>query len=218
VIRWRLLFATLTRGAFPAWLAVGGIAWAYVIGWSASRIFSTDAAAAVRHAGTLLQVFGVINVAIGLRETGRLFPGRPSTVHGVRDWLGQVVAAFRPPQPIAAQAQAGGMAFTGGKARMRRGVGADASVDHRLAVLEANLNALQEEMDAELRDLATKINRVRTDLGAERDERKKADDTALRLIEEATIGGLNLEAVGVVWLMLGLFGAGFADEVARLVR
>ena len=76
MIRWRLLGITLTRGAFPAWLVVGGVAWAYVIGWFVSRIVSTDAAAMVRYVGTLLQIFGVVSVAIGLRETRKLFPGR----------------------------------------------------------------------------------------------------------------------------------------------
>jgi hypothetical protein len=218
VIRWRVLGATLTHGAYPAWLAAGGVAWAYVIGWFVSRIFSTDAAATARYAGTLLEIFGVVNVAIGLHETRKLFPGRSSIGDRVRAWLKQVAAAFHPPQPITAQGQAAGVAIVAGRARVRRGVGLNASVDDRLDALQNNLNALQEEMDAELRDLTTKIDRASTALDRERNERKKADDTAIRLIEEATIGGLNLEAVGLLWLTLGVLGSGFADEIARLLR
>jgi hypothetical protein len=38
-----------------------------------------------------------------------------------------------------------------------------------------------------------------------------------RVIEEARIGGLNLEVVGLLWLMLGVLGQGCSDEIAKLL-
>jgi hypothetical protein len=37
------------------------------------------------------------------------------------------------------------------------------------------------------------------------------------VIEEATIGGLNLEVVGLFWLALGVLGQGLPDEIAKLI-
>jgi hypothetical protein len=216
-IRWRALSGTLTHGAFPAWLAIGGVVLACIIAWLLSRIISTDAAAAVRYAGTLLQVAGLMTVAWGLHNVRKLFPWHLSVGRRIRNWFGQVAAAFRPPKPITAQARAVGEVSVAGKVRVRRGVGPNASVEQRLDVLEGTLNAIQEEMDVAVHELMTKVDRLGTDLGNERAERKQADDTTMQLIDKATVGGLNLEVVGLFWLTLGVLGQGIPDELLRLI-
>jgi hypothetical protein len=75
----------------------------------------------------------------------------------------------------------------------------------------------EDEFDAEIRDLSSKIGRVEEGVRKEADERKRVDDGVTRVIEEATIGGLNLEVVGLLWLMLGVLGQGCPDEIAKLL-
>ncbi len=62
-----------------------------------------------------------------------------------------------------------------------------------------------------------KIGRTEDGVRKEADERKRADDSITRVIEEATIGGLNLEVVGLFWLALGVLGQGLPDEIAKLI-
>jgi len=51
----------------------------------------------------------------------------------------------------------------------------------------------------------------------EREERGAGDDRTTRQIEEVAIGGLHLEVVGLVWLILGVLGTSIPDEAARLL-
>ncbi len=217
-IRWRGLADTMTRGALPAWLAVAGVGCAVAVGLLLRWLFATDGGAAVRYTGTALQILGLFTVAFGLRQTRRLFPGRPSVGERIRAWFGQLVSAFRKQQPITAHVVAAGGAVTfSGKARVRLGAGADAPLERRLEVLQQNVDRLQNELDDEIRELSVKIGRTEDGVRKEADERKRADDSITRVIEEATIGGLNLEVVGLFWLALGVLGQGLPDEIAKLI-
>jgi hypothetical protein len=210
--RWRRLRAVLLE-AWPTWVAIGGIALAAVLGW----ITSTSASGAIRYAGTVLQVFGLLTIAVGLRHMRKLF-GRPTVPRRVRDWFGRFAQAFRRPEPVTLKGTAAGIAMVTGEARVRLGAGAGASLEQRLSVLESNLNQLQDELDAKICELRSKSDEMRNDLRREGEERRAADDTVSRRIEEVAIGGLHLEIVGLVWLMLGVIGASVPDEVAALIQ
>jgi hypothetical protein len=217
-IRWRGLADTMTRGALPAWLAVAGVGGAVAVGLLLRWLFATDGGAAVRYAGTALQILGLLTVAVGLRQTRQLFPGRAGVGERIRAWYGQLASAFRKQQSITAHVVATGGAVTlSGKARVRLGAGADAPLERRLEVLQQNLDRLQNEFDDEIRELSAKIGRTEEGVRKEADERKRADDSITRVIEEATIGGLNLEVVGLFWLALGVLGQGVPDEIAKLI-
>src|SRR3989304_5155408 len=93
---------TAGRDAWPAWLALAGLAFAIVVGWR----LSPNASAGVRYAGTMLPVLGLATVAIGLSQVRRVF-GRPSLQQKILAWFRQVAAAFRRPKPITVEAKAG---------------------------------------------------------------------------------------------------------------
>ncbi len=109
------------------------------------------------------------------------------------------------------------MAIVGARARLRSGVGPEASLEHRLEVLEGNFKQLEGEMDAEIRDVREQVTQAQKSLRREREERSAADDGTARQIEEVAIGGLHLEVVGLVWLILGVLGASIPDEIVRLL-
>lgn len=67
------VFIAAIGDAWPAWLALGGVALAALVGWA----LAGAASAGVRYAGTVLQVLGLATVAAGLSQVRRLF-GRPS--------------------------------------------------------------------------------------------------------------------------------------------
>ena len=209
--RWRALGVVLGE-AWPAWIALGGIGSAGLIGWATS----TGVSASIRYASTILQILGLLTVALGLHHMRELF-GRPTVTRRAMNWFGRLARVFRPPEPITLQASVSGVAAVTGEARVRRSAGAGASVEQRLEVLEGNLNQLQDELDTKIGDVRSKIGQLEESLRRERDERRTADDRTSRQIEEVAIGGLHLEIVGLLWLTLGVLGASVPDEVAMLV-
>ena len=71
-------------------------------------------------------------------------------------------------------------------------------------------------MDTKLAAVTASIRKLREDVDREREERTRADDHTTRLIESATIGGLSLELIGLMWLASAtLLGNGVPDELAR---
>lgn len=171
----------------------------------------------VRYAGTILQVLELLTVADGLRRTRRQFR-LPALRARVNDWFRRLVAAFRQPTPISGKAfvSSGGAHMTG-EARVRLSVGPGASVDQRLDVLAENVNRLEQELDAKIGELRRKIGEVEESLSRESRERSAGDESTARKIEELAVGGLHLEVVGLLWLMLGVLGTSIPGETAALL-
>jgi hypothetical protein len=67
---------------------LGGIVVSSLIGGFCYRSFSVGGSAAVRYAGTFLQILGLLTVALGLYRMRQLFP---STTRG---WFGRLVHAW----------------------------------------------------------------------------------------------------------------------------
>lgn len=211
-IRWRTLVVAL-KDAWPTWLALGGIALPVTVGW----VFSQDVSAAVRYAGTALQVLGLATVTIGLSETRRLF-GRPSLPRKIWRWFRQLAAAFATPKPITLQvSDAVSVAMTG-DARVVRGAGPGASLEDRVSVLEENLSRLRDELDVKKQEFRQEIQTVREHIERETQERRAENQQAARRIEEMAVGGLHLEIVGLSWLVLGVVGTSIPDEIAAVLR
>jgi hypothetical protein len=210
-IRWRALGALLPK-ASPTWLMVGGVVLAGAIGCTASRTVGDS----VRYAGTILQVLGLFTVAEGLRRMRRMF-GRPTLRAGAKDWFRRLVAAFRQPAPIDLVVILESGAHMTGEVRVRQSAGPGASVDQRLEVLQENVNRLEEELDAKIRELRKRIADVQESLKRESEERTAGDGRTARQIEEVAVGGLHLEIVGLLWLTLGVLGTSIPDQIAALL-
>ncbi len=210
-VRWRALFAVLKDAwpTWPIWLAVVWIALAFTAGW----LLSTTLSAAVRYAGMILQFLGLVTVAIGLSQMRRLF-GRPSLIARVFGWLERLAAAFGRPKSYTLEASAGSYVVVGEEARLVRGVGPGASVEQRLSILEENVSHLRDEVDTKVQGLRQEVATVKESIQRESQERQAGDQELRRTIEEVAIGGLHLETVGLVWLILGVVGTSIPDEIA----
>lgn len=211
-IRWRTLLALL-KDAWPTGLALGGVALSFFVSW----LFSVTLSAAVRHAGTMLQVLGLATVAIGLSEMRRLF-GRPSLRRRVAAWFRRVIATFRTPEPITLQASGSFSAAWFGEARVVRGVPPGAPLEDRVAVLEDNLGRLRDELDAKEEKIRREMATVREGLEHESQERRVENQRMAQTVEEVAVGGLHLEFVGLIWLVLGVLGTSIPDEIAAFLR
>jgi hypothetical protein len=202
---------SLLAEAWPTWLALGGLAGALVVG----GLTRPADEARVRTTGMLLQLLGVGTVAVGLSQTRRLF-GRASAVQRVGSWLSRlwsVVAPSRSATVHAVAAAAGAVALTG-SARARVGAGPDTPLDRRVAILEENHNLLQQRVDQQEIETGKRVQAVRTEIQAERRAREAEHRLTAGKLEELAVGGLHLESVGVLWLLLGVIATSLSQEIA----
>lgn len=208
-IRWRVL-ASKFREAWPTWLLLGGLASALAIGWAFSKTLSD----AIRYAGMLLQLLGLITVAIGLSQMRRLF-GRPSFGTKVYAWFRGLASAFRRPRPITLEGVGAiGSAQAFGDLRVSRGTRPDAPLEERVSTLEQNLRLFQEELDARVQQLRRELTGTKESIDRERRERVADNQRTNQKIDEVAVGGLYLEIVGLFWLILGVTGATIPGEIA----
>lgn len=207
---WRVI-AYAIRDAWPFGLLVTGIAGAALLGHLTSR----DLPDTVRFAGTALQVFGLLVVALGLRSMRELF-GRPSVAASVVGFFERLAAAFRPGGTAYSHVTLGGMT-AGGTGRSIFRPGPTSSTKRRLALLEQAVEELRNELDAQARDIRNSIAAVNKSLEKEELERRDENVKFKKLLDEVAVGGLHLESIGLVWLILGVVGTSIPSELARLI-
>lgn len=208
MIRWRAV-GTELKNAWPATLVLGGLFIAATVAW----LFSATGPDAVRYAGTILQIFGLGTVAVGLSQTRQLF-GRPSIPARVKSWFGRLRAALRRPEPITVQASSGELFLHGESPRIIIGPAPNATVEQRVAVLEQNLARLRDEVDQHAQTMRQEIRQIEEKLAAEDQGLRSAVEANAKKIEESAIGGLHLEVVGICWLFFGIVGTSIPGEVA----
>jgi hypothetical protein len=211
-IRGGVLAAAL-KDAWPLWLAIGGIA----LSVSTGRMFSKELSETVRYAGTALQVLGLATVAYGLSQTRQLF-GRPSLRSNICGWFRKLAEAFVAPKPVSLQVSNGVIASVGLDAQLVRVAGEEASLEHRVSVLEKNLNQLRDELNANKKEFQQKIKTIRERIDSETQERRTEDEQTAKRIEELAVGGIHLEIVGLWWLFFGIVGTSIPDEIAAVLR
>jgi hypothetical protein len=207
-IRHRTLFAVL-KDAWPLLLLMGGVAVASCVAWS----FATTLSAAIRYAGLILELLGLMTVVVGLSETRRLF-GRAPLSARVMDRFRRLVGSFKRAEPIDLEASAGGMANAGGELSLIHSAGPDSSLERRLSILEEEVNRLRKEFGTKVDKLRQELIRVEATIDRERQERHDEDLKTAKKLEELAVGGFHLETVGLWWLVLGLVGAGDPDELS----
>jgi hypothetical protein len=56
---------------------------------------------------------------------------------------------------------------------------------------------------------------VWTDLASERADRERGDQLINKQLEEFSVGGLHLESMGLIWILLGIIFATAPEEIAK---
>jgi hypothetical protein len=163
----------------------------------------------------MLELFGLIVVAVGLRDRRKRF-GQLGLLQRVLAWFSRLVSAFRRPPPIIVPLEPGHLGLRGGEVSLKVSPAAGASVERRLELLEAEMERLRGEIDANTAELNEALEALKRDLGYEREARRKADTETASKIEEISTGGIRIEVIGALWLAVGLFAANAPDELLRL--
>ena len=204
VARW--LVVRPWRVWFSLFLVIAALALAAAISGNWEQRF--------RLTGWLLQLVGLTTVAVGLRETRKLFR-RPSLLDLARAWIHGFPSLS--PRSYVLNAEPGSFKITGYaptifvSARPE-----DLTVEQRIARLEQALTEVKNQMD----EVSAKLQReqqVRTEaIHSERRARETSDNTLANQLEEAMAGGLHLEAMGLFWIIVGVSFATVSIELSKL--
>ena len=87
----------------------------------------------------------------------------------------------------------------------------------RITALEENFESFRNEIDGTLKRVNASIDSVRRLAKKEFDKQRsqvKAIDTKM---EEFAVGGIDLELVGLTWLLVGVVSSSLASELARIL-
>jgi hypothetical protein len=167
----------------------------------------------IRLTGLILQVFGIATVIWGIESTRRLFD-HPTLLAVAAEWLKQY-PPYRRGAVIAVGT--GEVVMTGAKARayVTSNPPLNATLEQRIASLEANVRHLNKRIDEGFREM-DELERVqKAALGQERQERTAEDVKIAAKLELSGTGGLHISAIGALWLFVGVILSTAAPDIAQ---
>lgn len=195
---------------WPVCLAVLGTGTAYGLG----RVLGESCEAEIRFTGMLLQLFGLISVAIGFEKLRRKF-GRPPLTKAATDWFCQLRSSFKSPAIVR-----GGVTLSGGigiTAELSKRIVAapGATVERRLEILELNCQEHQGTLNRQLSGIESRLAEISQAMAQSTSEINHRNREIAFDLEDLAVGGLHLEAVGLVWLGLGVIATSIPVELAE---
>ncbi len=169
-------------------------------------------------AGFLIGFAGLVVVGSGLHRTRRLFreasgeseQPKPS---GLKDWLRAVRSLFVKPErrDLHIHVPLGGITLKGHAATVT--VGAK-TLEQRVKDLEDRAAAAEKRAEEIRTEARQELEKARAELRTEDSRLQKSVNAVAELLEKVSVGGLDLEGTGLVWLMLGSFLTTLNDWVA----
>lgn len=211
VARYLVNLARWLGRAWRVWGSVGVI----VLSVAVASMLPGSLEAHIRYAGLFLQLLGVCTVVYLLSGKHHLF-GRRGLWASTRQWAAER-PRFRGSSTTLIVASAG-HAHISGEAKITKWFGTPptATVEERLHALESNLQTVRADL-AESRLRATKhLQKVEAAIQTERHERTDAVREVSTKLQKLGADGLHVEAVGLLWLIVGIVLATIPAEVAHL--
>ena len=203
-------------------LAVFALGVVCIVGLALLRANHEDA---LRTAGGMLQLLGILAVAIGLSELRGKF-GLPSVVaelrqegSGLLKWLGARLRKMvgRKPPPIVASGSASISASAVVRGRGRVGPAPNATLEQRVDSLERRLEGLNDTVDRLDDGLADEVSERQRAIASEAERRGAADQELREVVKGLAVGGIHLESIGLAWLSFGVCLATWPRELASWI-
>jgi hypothetical protein len=189
----------------PGWYTLLGLISAW---WVPLWLFTTNPEAHMRWTGMLLQIGGVGTVAWGLSKTRQLF-GRQGIGESIIRWAAAIPEQFHCPKPVSASIN---MDMAGVSQSMTGPVRISAkmkSLEEKVSWLLDQVEKLENRMEDLSREGRQREKKLKGLIDEESSERESADENISQQIEEVAIGGLHLELMGLVWLVVGIVLSSF---------
>lgn len=166
----------------------------------------------VRWDGMIFQIFGVLTIVFALREYLLLF-GEDSMLRGLFNWLADIrfVVIQRPPISAVGNAMIGEATM---KASAVVVPGNQGTVDEQIDRLRKMIVEIQSNMNAVYSRMDNDKEEMKRSFAEGLQELKKADLDLDKKLRTATIGGIKLQLVGIIFLLIGVVLTSIPDGIA----
>ena len=169
----------------------------------------------VRYIGLVLELLGLITVAIGLKGKRELFK-KPSFIEHIGNWWKQR-PVWRPVVVSGIGASMSGGAICSARGSAWHGP-IDDTVESRLEAAEKNLLSLRVELQNFEQDANAKYSKLDKVIENERQTRESSVHEISTRLEDLAAKDISFEALGVYWLFCGLVFSSLASEISILLN
>lgn len=179
----------------------------------AAPILPIEPADSIRWLGISLELSGLFFVVIGLDRSRQLF-GKDRLLKSFTKWLSRVRYILVPPKPISLRAntlELGAPRVSATALLLKK---RPERIEDRLALLEDEVLQLHRDLSSLLNKLDQQKVEVMQEIENEARVRASADHQINMRVEEATIGGIRIELVGLTFLLFGIVFSSGSQEVA----
>lgn len=183
-------------------------------------LLADETSQSIRWWGTLLQAFGIAAVIYGLEKTSKLF--------GMSGFLGSFISILRHFRNVIWPTKQNHLIIAGtghiklsGSAVTAHGIVSfpeDSSIELRIEFLEKIQLELQARMSELDKKLAEQDSSLREEIKSTASELREADQDTHNKLEEAIVGGIHIEAVGVVYIFFGMIFVSIPKEFAAIIK
>ncbi len=170
----------------------------------------------LRISGMLLELLGLSTVAMGLHQTRKLFQ-RPSLGPLFVDWIRRF-PRFRVDTRINVPTAATTVTAHAPTIHELTFTNSSASINERVSALEKALKEVNNQIQQVQRDIQDEGRNRQSEHSAEQQQREAKERKLRTLIEESSAGGLYIETIGVLWLLVGVVLATSSNELVALFR
>lgn len=167
---------------------------------------------ALKAAGFLIGLSGLLLVAFGLWRTRNLF-GRPPLRSQIRAWGREVVALFVAPPARTVIGHSVINEF-GSDSAVMTGAVLPTTLDERVAALERRAAAAEKRIEEVRLDACRMVEEARAELRADDDSLRASVTEVGKRLEDFSVGGLDLEFMGLIWLIVGSMLSTFYGGIA----
>ena len=164
----------------------------------------------IRWVGLLLQIAGFTIVVLQLDTRRRLFR-KPSFFSRIRDYWKSFPSPFVKTVNISMHASAGAPSMS---VTLRTKPGPNTTLERRIEILESEIEKLRQHLRKTDRTLSDYKAESKRSFDEVREEVSSGDNKLEQLMDEAIVGGINLEWVGVVYFITGIFLATAASDIS----
>jgi len=181
-----------------------------------TAILGADGERQLRYSGLILELLGVGTVVSGLLSKRQLFK-KPSFWGALKE-AAKAFPRWPATKNLSLIAGTGSLKF-GGSARISawHGSPTGASLEQRIGALEANLATVKQELEATSTELRSEDEAMRAQLEAERNARHEITNDLKMKLEGIGVEGLRAEAIGLVWLLVGVVFSTIPEEISKLI-
>ena len=166
--------------------------------------------------GGLLQILGIVQVAWGLHGV-RVDLGQPSFRTLSRQWMVKLGGLLGRRRSVTVVVSGVGSVAAAGSASARGLVVDRSSLESRVAALESQVAWLEGDLRSGMTEVHRRLESVSSDLHVTSAKLGAEAADIRKLIDRLFIGGLDLEAAGLAWILCGQVLSTWPDVVASFV-